>query len=302
MDSTQEVSESAFHRPTTSRQENGNYTNFPIESKLYKKRWVMVFLFACQIILARFLMTSIGVINNIYAAYFDISYYVVDWFILIQITAMVLSTFPLAVLTFNSIIKSRKLFILLSSCAIISCACSLISFAFSNFYEFIFLGQFAVGFGVLSSSAIISSLATNWFPENQIGFAFSFKSIGFSTGCFLGYLIPSQLFTSKAAPENNAISRSLSNKTNITTALALQNWHDEVRNRFIILYGSLLLISIIVCFLAVVFIVEIPPYPPSVAQALKLHQPEGKIKDVIKNISNFFTECKNLISTNSLFY
>ena len=120
-------------------------------------------------------MNAIVVINNIYKAYFDLSYYVIDWFTLIHIPAMFLSSLILAMLAFNSIVDSRKLFVLLSICAIFSCGFSMISFTFTYLYAFVFLGQFIIGFGAETSSAIISSLATNWFPEDQIAFALSFK-------------------------------------------------------------------------------------------------------------------------------
>ena len=241
-------------------------------------------------------MTSIGVINNVYARYFDISYYVVDWFVLIQQTAMVLSAFPLAVLTYNSITNSRHMLIFLSSCAILSCACSLISFTFPKLYAFIFFGQFVIGFGVLTSPAIIGSLATNWFPENQIAFALSFQIGGLALGCFMGYLIPSQLFCSEVILQNSR-NESLELRANPMNTMEINSWEDETRKKFHILYGCVVSISTVLWTLIVIFVIEKPPIPPSLAQALKSEPQKGKINDVIKNMAKFFKECKMIIST-----
>ena len=117
----------------------------PIETKLYKRRWIMVAILMFQILLVKMVMASIGVINNAYGVYFDLSYYVIDWFTLIQTSAMVLATFILSVFSFFSVTDSRKLFIFMSSSAIFSCTCTLVSFAFTNLYALLFLGQFLVG-------------------------------------------------------------------------------------------------------------------------------------------------------------
>ena len=209
MDSTEKLK----NEDDNSNFESGTSCEILTETKLYKRRWAMAAMLAAQSIVGRILMTSIGVINDIYKTYFDLSSYVVDWFTLIQIPAIVLSAFLLAILTFNSITDSRKLFILFCSSALFLCACSLVAITANNLYGLIFVGQFVVGFGVPAASAVIGSLAINWFPENQIGYALSIKEAGFNIGCLLGYLIPSQIFIPYVPPQN-IVGNSLDNELN----------------------------------------------------------------------------------------
>ena len=271
--------------------ENGTSSQELTETKLYKRRWALVMMLAAQSIAVRILTTSIGVINNIYKAYFNLSYYVIDWFTLIQIPATVFSAFSLAVLIFNSIINSRKLFILISFCAMFSCACSLVSFRFAHLYGLIFVGQFAAGFCVPAASAIIGSLATNWFPENQIGFALNFRSGGLGVGCLLGFLIPTQIFSPADIPLQN-------NRTNIyNNSAVISSWYLDIQTKFLSFYGFLLLICMIILILVIVFVNEKPPKPPTVEQALKPPQPQRKLTEVIQNLTAFYKEFKDIMSS-----
>ena len=161
-----------------------------VETKLYRKRWIILFLFVIQNFVAKVSISSNDVINDVYKEYFKISYYIIDWFTLIQISAMIMSAFILAFFTFNSVFDSRNLFVLLSSCAIFSYAFSMVAFVHTPLYFFIILCQFVISFGAESSQAMISAMATNWFPENQIGFALSIKIMAYSLGCALGFIDP----------------------------------------------------------------------------------------------------------------
>ena len=183
-----ERSTETYHSPRKDRSTSQIFA----ETKLYKKRWVILFLFVIQNVVAKVSISSNGVINDVYKEYFKISYYIIDWFTLIQIPAMIMSAFILAFFTFNSVFDSRNLFVLLSSCAIFSYAFSMVAFVHNPLYFFIILCQFVISFGAESSQATISAIATNWFPENQIGFALSIKTMAYSLGCALGFIIHSK--------------------------------------------------------------------------------------------------------------
>ena len=245
--------------------------------------------------MVKMLMTCIGVINNVYQTYFALSYYVIDWFTLTQIPAMVLATFIFSALSFNSITNSRKLFIFTSFSAVLSSTCSLVSFALNNLFAFIFLGQFLIGFGSLGSEAIVSSIAINWFPENQIGLALSFKAMGAAIGSLLGFLVPSQIF-SIAIPTENGSSYSHGCQ-NVSNDLLFRNWCTNVRIKFLILYGALLLICITIWILVVGLVIEKPLTPPSIAQALKPNQEQGNLHDLLKNRIQYIKKLKAVVSS-----
>ena len=131
----------------------------------------------------------------------------------------------------------------------------------------------------MGSEAIISSLATNWFPENQIGLALSFKTIGAAFGNLLGFLIPSQLFDVAASTSSNNDRNHSGGCTNVANNLQVKNWSGDVRSTFLILYGVLLLVCITIWVLVLGFVIEKPALPPTIAQALKPQQKRRKMKD-----------------------
>ena len=269
-----------------------------VETKLYRKRWVILLLFVIQNVAAKIPICSNGVINDVYKEYFKISYYIIDWFTLIQIPAMIMSAFILAFFTFNSVIDSRNLFVLLSSCAIFSFAFSMIAFLHTPLYFLFILCQFVISFGAESSQATISAIATNWFPENQIGFALSIKTMAYSLGCILGFLLPSQIFVPNVHTKNNSSDIVY---INVSTNIQSNKWHYETRSKFLILYGSLLVVSVVVLVLVLLFVSDKPPIPPTIAQAMKPPQTRRKMSELIKNSADFFKETKNVLSSKLVF-
>ena len=160
-----------------------------------------------------------------------------------------------------------------------SCACSLVSFRFAHLYGLIFLGQFAAGFCVSAASAVIGSLATNWFPENRIGFALNFRSAGFSVGRLLRFLILTQIFSHAKIPSQN-------NRMNIyNNSAVISNWHLDMQAKFLSLSVFLSLICMMILILVIVSVNEKPPKPPTVEQALKPPQPQRKLTEVIQNLT-----------------
>ena len=159
-------------------------------------------------------MNSFGVVDSIYKAYFDISYYAIDWFTLIQEVGKMVSSILLAFLSFNEITKFRKLFVMMVSIATITCISLILSFVYPHSYALLYLGLLIAGFGLQTGGAISVALATNWFPENQIGTALSFQFQGMVVaGAFLAFLTPAQLV---APPPQNL---SHQHNCNMTTQL-----------------------------------------------------------------------------------
>ena len=79
------------------------------------------------------------------------------------------------------------------SMAIISCILIILSFAYHHLYALMYLGMLVAGFGLQTGSAISVALATNWFPENQIVTAMSFKSQEMVVRAFVAEFVPSPL-------------------------------------------------------------------------------------------------------------
>ena len=273
--------------------ENGS----EIETQVYPLRWWIAAFFSIQVVVIRMIMNSFGIVNNIYKAYFDISYYAIDWFSLIQEVGMIVSCIFLALLCFSRITKFRKLFVMMVLMAILPCISVIISFAYPQLYALLYLGLFVVGFGFQTSGAISVALATNWFPDNQIGTAMSFQLQGMALGAFLAFLVPSQLAT---PPPQNFNQQQNGNMTslpeNATFKMRFCNWKYETYWKFSFLYGCVMLVCVIVLVFTLMFVSDYPKKPPTVAQALVRAQNNyDRPQNIRQNLVNFINLSKSVL-------
>ena len=276
-----------------------NYSKTTTE--VYPLRWWIGAFFGLQLVLIRMIMNSFGIVNNIYKAYFNISYYAIDWFTLIQIVGTIASSILLALLTFNAITKFRKLFIIMVSLTLLSCSTLLVSFAYPFLYGLIYLGQFVIGFSWEVSNGLIIALASNWFPENQSGIAMTFQSLGMAVGAFLAFLILGHLVT---PPPNNF--SNVTNTTwqfeNTTDEISFSNWQVESQRNFLFFYSCVLLICVIIIIFTLIFVSDYPPKPPSIAQALlRAQNKQSQPNNILKNFGNFVSACKSLMFDKVMF-
>ena len=268
-----------------------------IETQVYPLRWWIAAFFSIQIAVIRMIMNSFGIISNIYKAYFNISYYAIDWFTLIQEVGIIVSSIFLAPLSFNKITKFRKLFVMMVLFAILPCISLIISFAYPHLYALLYLGLLVVGFGYQTSGAISVALATNWFPENQIGTAMSFQFQGMVCGAFLAFLVPSQLAT---PPPQNFSHQQEGNMTsqlgNATFKMQFCNWQYETFWKFLLLYGCVILVCVIVLVFTLMFVSDYPKKPPTVAQALvRTRNNYDQPQNIRQNLGNFTNLSKSLL-------
>ena len=265
-----------------------------IETQVYPLRWWIAAFFSIQIVVIRMIMNSFGIINNIYKAYFDISFYAIDWLSLIQEVGIIVSSIFLALLSFNKITKFRKLFVMMVLMAILPCLSVIISFAYPHLYGLLYLGLFVVGFSFQTGGAISAALATNWFPDNQIGIAMSFQFQGLTVGAFLAFLVPSQLAT---PPPQNISHQQDGNMTsqleNATFKMRFCNWKYETYWKLSFLYGCVILVCVIVLVFTLMFVSDYPKKPPTVAQALiRTRNYCSQPQSILHNLGNFINLSK----------
>ena len=267
------------------------------ETALYSLRWWILALLTIQIILTRMIMNSIGVVNNVYKIYFDISYYAIDWFALIQTMSMMFASIILALLDYNSMADFRRFVFILICCSMISCIMSMLSFGYPFLYILNYVGQFMLGFGLETADPIVSAFASNWFPEHQIGLALSFKVAGMSFGCVLAFIIPTNIISPPPSSTYSSSNSSLMLQGSLSSANASLTWNDQVYTNFLLFYGSVLLMFAIILILSLFFVTELPPKPPTYAQVLVRAQPakRGHLSDLIANMGPFIRECKSIL-------
>ena len=269
-------------------------------TQVYPLRWWIAVFFGVQITVIRMIMNSFGIVNNIYKAYFSISYYAIDWFTLIQEVGKMVSSILLAFLSFNKITKFRKLFVMMVSTTIFTCISIIVIFAYPHLYALIYLGLLVIGFSLQTGGAISIALATNWFPENQIGTAMSFQSQGMAFGAFLAFLIPSQLVTPPPKKFSNLQNGNITTqfKRDAAAAFKMQfsNWHYETYWKFSLLFGCVVFVCVIVLVFTLLFVSDYPKKPPTIAQALvRAQSTQSQYQNILKNFGKFISTSKSLI-------
>ena len=268
--------------------------------QLYSIRWWIAVLIAIESIVLRIIKNSFGIVNDVYVRYFNVSHLAVDWFTLIQIPGQILSSAFLAPTIFNQVIGFRRLTIIMAACLTFSCFCLIAAYVYRPLYPFIYIGQFVVGCNVIVMDVVAAGFAIKWFPENQVGFALSIKSISGNVGSLLAYLIPSNLLIS---PPHNSTLLGTHNSTLKPGNTASCNWFRVNQVRLIAFASILVVLTLIILLFFVLFSRDRPPKPPTIAQASvrpRKRLNKSRFVDILLNYKEFFQECKRILQ-NKLF-
>ena len=254
------------------------------ETKVYRKRWFVLFLLVCLNFLMSFMYVSFGFLNNIWVAYFNTSYAAVDWITLGHNIGIFIAA-PLVGWMASREIISCKINMLASACfQALNSAFVVVGFTWPSLFAFVIAGQILGGVSTAFLWTVPSALAQIWFPESQIGIATGIGLLGMSAGGAAGRLLPSQLLEGPYK-FNKSTSRKWINSTSL-------NWfqHDKY------IYQWLFLISLFVAVVIAVLLLVVPALPeksPSVAQYLKRMQ--RREREEPRDRQSFAAEIKKLL-------
>ena len=250
--------------------------------KLSPKRWLVLLTVFLLSLTSTFSYLSFGPINNIVVPYFNINYTDSDWIVLSTYISGTVFLPLLAWYSFTEQLNLRLLLLVSSATYLLDCVFSIVSFVKPNLFALIILGQFSVGFLQSAYSLFPGSVATTWFPENQIGVVTGIITMGWNAGMLLSELLLENVL--RNPPRLNS-STSLTTETN-----ASWFWFDEVT--FVTTYSILLTLAFAVFTSVLVAIPALPEYPPSVSQAVKRLTPSQRSSTTYKL---FFVEIKGLL-------
>ena len=273
--------------------DDGNDNSSPM-LQLYAIRWWIASLIALESLMLRIYKNSFGIVSDVYVEYFKISHLMVDWFTMVQVPGMILASAVLAPTIYNQIIGLRKLAAVMAGCLTFTCCCLFTAYSFPFLFPLIYVGEFLVGFAVITMDVVSASFAIKWFPEYQVGFALSIKSISGNVGSLLAYLIPTNMLIS---PEHNI---TLLNETSLNfwrQNPVHQDWLSKNQTRLVIFSSVMLLMSVTTLVFLVIFSSDRPPKPPTLAQACvraKKSLDDSKFEDIVHNIKDFVLECKRI--------
>ncbi|KAM4543082.1 choline/ethanolamine transporter flvcr2a isoform 2-T4 [Odontesthes bonariensis] len=161
---------------------------FPLmETKLYKRRWVMLFLFCIYSMSNAFMWLQYGIISNIFVHFYNIDTLAINWLSMIYF----LTYIPLIVPVMWTLDKRgiREVVVVGSAFNCIG-AWIKTSTADPDLFAVTFFGQFVCSVATVHILGIPSRLASLWFGQQEASTACSIGVLGNQMGIAIGFLVP----------------------------------------------------------------------------------------------------------------
>ncbi|XP_068198288.1 heme transporter FLVCR2 isoform X2 [Antennarius striatus] len=157
------------------------------ETKLYRRRWVMLFLFFSISCWNAFIWLQYSIISNIFMRFYDIDYVAIDWLSMIYFAPYIPFILPVLWLLDNRGIRDVMLVGSAFNCI---GAWVKTGSASPNMFAVTFFGQFVCSSASVFTLGMSSYLASVWFGEREVSSACSIGVLGFELGIAIGFLVP----------------------------------------------------------------------------------------------------------------
>ncbi|XP_029316049.1 choline/ethanolamine transporter flvcr2a isoform X3 [Cottoperca gobio] len=206
---------------------------------LYKKRWVIVFLFSAYSLSNAYQWIQYGIISNIMKKFYNVDDFAVDWLSMIYMLTYIPFIFPVTWLLDK---KGLRVTALLATA--LNCAGTWIKVASAkpDLFWVTMLGQFASSLAQVFILGMPSRLASVWFGANEVSTACSIGVFGNQMGIAIGFLLPPIL-----VPNVDDV--------------------DELAYHIKIMFYSSAGVASVIFILVVIVFQERPEIPPTQAQA-----------------------------------
>uniref|UniRef100_A0A3Q3J248 Major facilitator superfamily (MFS) profile domain-containing protein n=1 Tax=Monopterus albus TaxID=43700 RepID=A0A3Q3J248_MONAL len=158
-----------------------------VETKLYKRRWVMLFLLSIHSMSNSFMWLQYGIVSNIFMRFYGVDTVAIDWLSMI----FMLTYIPL-ILPGTWLLDKWGMRVMLVLGSALNCIGAWIktSTAKPDMFALTFFGQFVCSVSAVDTLGIPSRLASLWFGENEVSTACSIGVMGSQLGIAIGFLIP----------------------------------------------------------------------------------------------------------------
>ncbi|XP_051942327.1 feline leukemia virus subgroup C receptor-related protein 2 isoform X2 [Hippocampus zosterae] len=161
---------------------------FPLmETKLYKRRWVMLFIFWNYSMSNGMMWMQYGIISNIFKNFYGVDELAINWLSIIYSFTYVLLIAPVLWLLDN---RGLREILLVGSAFNCIGAWIKTSTAHPDSFAVTFLGQFVCSVANLYILGVPSKLASLWFGQQEVSTACSIAVVGNQMGIAIGFLIP----------------------------------------------------------------------------------------------------------------
>jgi len=166
--------------------------------KVYTRRWLILCVVSVTTALKSFNQSSFGTVNNVYAKYFYVLGWQIDWFSVVQSVIYMALSLPMAIVMKN--VSLRPVVCLGTSAVTLGYALTAASLMNRAGYPLMVIAQAIMGFSSLLLSAIPPEIAAVWFPSHEVAIAVSVQVLAQGFGSGLGCAMPPFLVTTQMEP------------------------------------------------------------------------------------------------------
>ncbi|XP_051579188.1 feline leukemia virus subgroup C receptor-related protein 2-like [Myxocyprinus asiaticus] len=219
-----------------------------VPTRLYRRRWLIVFLFSSYSLCNAFQWIQYGIINNIFMKFYNVTSFAIDWLSMIYMLTYIPFIFPVTWLLDRK--GLRVIALVATSINCVGTWIKVVSVQPSLFWVTM-LGQFVCSFAQVFILGMPSQVASVWFGSDEVSTACAIGVFGNQLGIAIGFLVPPVLVPN--VDDINEMAQRISIMFYITAGVAT------------------------VIFLLVVFVFQDKPeIPPSAAQARLRNAPAGQ--------------------------
>lgn len=208
-------------------------------TRLYHRRWVIVFLFSLYSLSNSYQWIQYSIISNIFTKFYSVDDFTIDWMSMIYMLTYIPFIFPVTWL-----LDKKGLRVIALVATALNCAGTWIKVASvrPNLFYVTFLGQFCCSFAQVFILGMPSRIASVWFGSEEVSTACSIGVFGNQLGIAIGFLVPPIL---------------------VPNVDDMDELAHHIRIMFYITAGVATLLFVLVVFV----FQERPKIPPSQAQA-----------------------------------
>lgn len=159
----------------------------PPTIRLYKRRWIIVFLFSCYSLSNSFQWIQYGIISNIFMYFYSVDAFTIDWMSMIYMLTYIPFIFPVTWL-----LDKKGLRVIAIVATALNCLGTWIKVLSvkPNLFAVTFLGQFCCSCAQVFILGMPSRIASVWFGSQEVSTACSIGVFGNQLGIAIGFLVP----------------------------------------------------------------------------------------------------------------
>ncbi|XP_023668675.1 choline/ethanolamine transporter flvcr2b-like isoform X3 [Paramormyrops kingsleyae] len=241
----EETNTSVLQKPKTSDghgfydRSDGNGADKPA-TRLYKRRWVIVFLFSTYSLCNAFQWIQYGIISNIFMKFYKVDSFTVDWMSMVYMMTYIPFIFPVTWLLDK---KGLRVIALAGTAA--NCMGTWIKVASvrPDLFWVSVLGQFSCSLAQVFILGMPSRIASVWFGSKEVSTACSIGVFGNQLGVATGFLIPPML-----VPNVDDV--------------------DQLAHHISVMFYGTAVVATVLFILVMAFFREKPDVPPTQAQVM----------------------------------